>query len=76
LKKRQNSKRTAKKPIKKLQAPLKPNKPQKMILPSQSDIVNDQGRIMKPDEQIRHWLDEIKRKLLNRYKDDDDNPER
>lgn len=45
------------------------------LLPSESDVVNGRYRLTKPDEQMRGWLDEIKRKLLSREEDNDDNPD-
>jgi hypothetical protein len=39
----------------------------------ESDIVDDR-QTTTLDDQVRGWLDEIKRKLLKRAKDDDDNP--
>jgi hypothetical protein len=45
------------------------------LLPSESDIVNGRYRLTKPDEQMRGWLDEIKRKLLSREEENDDNPD-
>jgi hypothetical protein len=73
LKKRRSSKRPAKKPIKKLPVPLKTNKPQKLIVPSKSDVSNDQRLLVLPDAQLHRWLEEIKRKLMNRNRNDDDN---
>lgn len=39
----------------------------------ESDIVDDRYRGTKLDDQVRGWLDEVKRKLLRREKDNDDN---
>ena len=76
LKIRQDRQRADGGPIEKLQTPVDPGKPQDRPLPPESDIVNGRHRLTQPDEQMRGWLDEIKRKLLNREKDNDDNPDR
>jgi hypothetical protein len=39
----------------------------------ESDIVDDRYRGARLDDQVRGWLDEVKRKLLKREKDNDDN---
>ena len=39
----------------------------------ESDIVDDRYQTTTRDNQVRGWLDEIKRKLLKREKDNDDN---
>ncbi len=75
LKIEQNRQRIAAQPIEKLQAPVDSSKPQDKFLPPESDIVDDRHGLTKPDEQLSSWMDEIKRKLLNRDKDDDDNPD-
>ncbi len=67
----QANQRIAEQPIEKLQAPVVPNKPQDRFLPPESDIVNGRIRLTQPEDQMRGWLDEIKRKLLNREKDKD-----
>jgi len=38
----------------------------------ESDIIDTRYRPMKPDDQVRGWLDEVKRKLLSRDKEDED----
>jgi HAMP domain-containing protein len=73
MKIQQNRQHIAGHPIDKMQAPVDPDKPQDRFLPPESDIVNGRYRLTQPDEQMRGWLDEIKRKLINREKDDDDN---
>jgi len=73
MKIQQNRQRIAEQPIENLQAPVEPDEPQGKFLQPGSDIVNDRYRLMQPDDQMRGWLDEIKRKLLNREKDKDDN---
>ncbi len=67
LKIQQNRQRTAGGPIEKPHSPVTLSKPQERFL--------GRDRLMQPDEQMRSWLDEIKRKLLNREKDNDDNPD-
>jgi hypothetical protein len=64
LKIKQYRQRHAKQPMEILQ--------DKFLQPG-SDIVNGRYRLTRPDDQMRGWLDEIKRKLLNREKDKDDN---
>jgi hypothetical protein len=44
------------------------------LLASGSDAFNGRYRLTKPDEEMRGWLDEIKRKLLSREEENDDNP--
>jgi hypothetical protein len=40
----------------------------------ESDIVDNRNQFARPDDQIRRWLDEVKRKLLSSArKDEDDN---
>jgi hypothetical protein len=75
LKIQQDRQRIAEQPIEKLPAPVPPEKPQVRFLPTESDIVDDRVGFTKPDEQLNSWMDEIKRKLLNREKDDDDHPD-
>jgi hypothetical protein len=75
LKIRQANQRMAGQLIEKLQAPVDPNNPQDRFHPPESDIVNGRNWLTQPDDQMRGWLDEIKRKLLNRGKDDDGNPD-
>jgi len=38
----------------------------------ESDIIDARYQPMKPDDQVRGWLDEVKHKLLNRDKEDED----
>ena len=75
LKIQQHRQRIDGQPIGKLQAPVDPSKPQDSFLPPGSDIINGRYRLSQPDDQVRGWLDEIKRKLLNRGKDEDGNPD-
>jgi hypothetical protein len=50
-------------------------KSQDRFLPPESDIVDARYGVTNPDEQVSGWMDEIKRKLINREKDSDDNPD-
>ena len=75
LKIQQSNQRIVEQPIEKLPAPMDSSKPQDRYLPPESDIVDNRGGLTKPDEQLNGWMDEIKRKLLNRDKDDNDNPD-
>jgi hypothetical protein len=75
LKIKQKHQRIAEQPIEILQPPVDLSKPQNGFLPPGSDLVDGGYPLMKPDNQMRGWLDEIKRKLLKREKDSDDNPE-
>lgn len=75
LKIQQHRQRIDGQPIGKLQAPVDPSKPQDRSLPPERDIINGRYRLSQPDDQVRGWLDEIKRKLLNRGKDEDGNPD-
>ena len=39
----------------------------------ESDVVKDRYQHVKPDDQVHQWLDEVKRKLLKRDKEDEEN---
>ena len=39
----------------------------------ESDVVEDRYQHVNPDDQVRQWLDEVKRKLLKRDKEDEEN---
>jgi hypothetical protein len=39
----------------------------------ESDVVDDRYQHVKSDDQVRQWLDEVKRKLLNSDKEDEEN---
>jgi hypothetical protein len=71
----QNRQRIAEKLIDKPHLLEGPSEPQDSLPPPGSDITSVQYQITKPDKQIRGWLEEIKRKLLERGKDDNDNPD-
>ena len=66
LKIKQNNQRIIEQPV---------EKSQERFLPSESEIVDDRYGVTNPDEQMGGWMDEIKRKLINREKDSDDNPD-
>ena len=74
LKIRQNHQRIAEQTIKNLQAPVDPSESQDKFLHAGSDIVNGQYQLTKPDDQVYRWLEEVKSKLLNSdKKEEDDN---
>jgi hypothetical protein len=75
LKIQQNNQRIIEQPIERLQAPMDPNQPQDKFLSPKSDIIDNQYGLTKPDEQLNGWMDEIKRKLSNSGKNNDDNPD-
>jgi hypothetical protein len=77
LKIQQANQRILENPVDKLQAP-----PTEIIHYRQgdsapyfeSDVVDNRYRLTKPDDRVRRWLDEVKRKLLSSdKKDEDDN---
>lgn len=70
----QNNQRIVEQPVEKLQAPADSNRPDS-FLPPGSDIADDRYGVTNPDEQLSGWMDEIKRKLINREKDSDDDPD-
>jgi hypothetical protein len=72
LKLQQDRQRSSEQPAGKLQAPAEPGRPRGRFPPPGNESANGRRRPTKPDEQIRGWLDEIKRKLLDREKDNDD----
>jgi hypothetical protein len=37
----------------------------------EGDVVDSRSQLTKPDDQVRHWLDEVKRKLLGKDQKDD-----
>lgn len=41
-------------------------------LPPEREIVDGRYRLTQPNDQMRHWMDEIKRELINHEKDKDD----
>jgi hypothetical protein len=41
----------------------------------ESDVIDNRYRVTRLDDQVRGWLDEVKRKLLKREKDNHDNPD-
>jgi hypothetical protein len=76
MKFQQNRQRIAGQLIEKPHMLGEPNKPEDRLPPPGRDITNIQYQITKPDKEIRGWLEEIKRKLLDRGKENDDNPDR
>jgi len=38
----------------------------------ESDVIDSRYQLTKPDDQVRRWLDEVKRKLLRSDKEDED----
>jgi len=74
LKIRQNRQRITEQPIEKLPTPVDRSEPPERFLPPGSGMDDSRYPLAKADNQVRGWLDEIKRKLLNHEKDDDDNP--
>ena len=79
LKIRQTNQQVLENPVDKLQAPASEviHHQQDDSLPYlESDDVDRRYRLTKPDDQVRRWLDEVKRKLLRSdEKDEDDNPQ-
>ena len=37
----------------------------------EGDVVDSRSQLIKPDNQVRHWLDEVKRKLLSKDQKDE-----
>jgi hypothetical protein len=75
LKMQQDRQRSSEQPAGKLQAPPDPGRPRDRFPPPGNEIANGRRRLRKPEEQVRGWLDEIKRKLLSRERDGDDDPD-
>ena len=77
LKIQQANQRILVNPVDRLQAPAAEvyNHPHDNSLPYlESNAVDSRYRLAKPDDQVPRWLDEVKRKLLNSdRKDEDDN---
>jgi hypothetical protein len=73
LKVKQANQQITAEPTKKLQAPVDAPNSRDRYLPPRKDIINGSYPPTKPDDQMRRWMDEIKRKLLKHEKDDDDN---
>jgi hypothetical protein len=42
----------------------------------ESDVIEGRYQLTKPDDQVLHWLDEVKRKLLNADRKDEDDTDR
>jgi hypothetical protein len=45
------------------------------VSPPLNMVSNQQYQLAKPRDNVRRWLEEVKRKLLTTKKDDDDHPE-
>jgi hypothetical protein len=78
LKNRQANQYILENPIDRLPAPptieIMPHQNEDDSLPYlESDVVEDRYQHVKPDDQVRRWLDEVKRKLLNSDKEDEEN---
>ncbi|MGA7193248.1 MAG: hypothetical protein WBW94_06420 [Anaerolineales bacterium] len=72
----QANQRNSEKPVEKLQAPAAnqiTNHQQDDALPySESDVVDSRYHLTKPEDPVSGWLDEVKRKLRNSDKRDED----
>ena len=71
----QANQRNSEHPVEKLQAPAAEviHHPQDEALPySESDVVDSRYRLTKPEDPVSGWLDEVKRKLRNSDKRDED----
>ena len=79
LKIRQANQRILEEPVERLQAPAaQPMDPrQDDLLPYlENEVVDGRYQLTKPDDQVRRWLDEVKRKLLSsdgKDEEEDDN---
>ncbi len=64
-------------PVDRLPAPMieiVPDQPDDDSVPYlESDVVEDRYQHVQPDDQVRQWLDEVKRKLTNSDKEDEEN---
>jgi len=49
-----------------------PHQPEEELPYLESDVVDDRYQLTKPDDQVRRWLDEVKRKLLRSDRKDED----
>ena len=72
LKIRQNRQRITVRSIENLQAPPNSGESQDKFLQSGGDNVDGRYELTRPDDQINRWLDEIKSKLLNSDKKEED----
>jgi hypothetical protein len=74
LKIRQKRQRLALQVVEDLQTPRETNGPQVKFIQPVSDNVESGYQLTKPDDQVNRWLTEVKSKLLNSdKKDEDDN---
>lgn len=72
LKIQQNRQRMAGQPLENQPEPVDPSQPQVRFNPAANNIVNRRHRRAKPEGPTRGWMDEIRRKLLDRERDNDD----
>ena len=71
----QNRRRFAVRAIDRRRGPPGAGQAQDKFLQPGSDVVDGRNRLTQPDDQMRGWLDEVKRKLMDQERDDDDNPD-
>ncbi|HLO17813.1 MAG TPA: hypothetical protein VK206_23485, partial [Anaerolineales bacterium] len=80
LKIQQANQRILEKPVDRLPAPVvevPPHHHGDSLPYLESDVVDDGYQVTKPDDQVRRWLDEVKRKLRSSdEKDEDDNTDK
>jgi hypothetical protein len=75
LKIRQANQRILENPVEKLAAPANPQQDDSSAY-LDGDIIDSHFQLTKPADQVRRWLDDVKRKLLSSdKKDEDDNPD-
>jgi hypothetical protein len=75
LKIRQANQRILENPVEKLAAPAHPQQDDSSAY-LDGDIIDSHFQLTKPADQVRRWLDDVKRKLLSSdKKDEDDNPD-
>lgn len=72
LKIQQNRQRMAGQPPENQPAPADPSRPQVRFNSAANNIVNRRHRRARPEGPTRGWLDEIRRKLLDRERNNDD----
>jgi hypothetical protein len=75
LKIRQANQRIFENPVEKLPAPAAEDshhQPDDLFPYIESNVIDSRYQLKKPDEQVHGWLDEVKRKLLNHDKKDED----
>jgi hypothetical protein len=75
LKIQQADERNPKNPVEKLQAPVAEviyHRPEDALPDSESTVADSRYQLTKPEDPVRRWLDEVKRKLINSDKRDED----